>query len=128
MKSRTTRKTILFMEPFSLRGCGQTLEPGVYLVETDEELLEGLSFVAYQRTKTFIHLHSSLGRPGTSRTLSVSGDDLDTAINIGRAARERDERAQHVGAANAAADLSALDRADDDGMNHSGWDASRSLN
>jgi len=128
MKSRTTKKTVMLTEPFSLRGCSQSLEPGVYLVETDEELLEGLSFRAFQRTKTFIHLHSSLGRPGTSRTLSVSGDDLDTAINIGRAAREREARAQHVGAGDAAADLSALYRADDDGMNNNGWDAPGSLN
>lgn len=84
MTIRTTTQTVTIAQPFSLRGCVQTLEAGVYLIETDETVLEGLSFCAYQRTKTFIHLDDRLGRPGTARILSVSGDDLDTAIGIGR--------------------------------------------
>jgi len=87
--SRSTRKTVEFPLPFSLRGCPQQLGAGVYLVETHEQLIESLSFSAYQRVKTFIHLHGAQGRPGVARTLEVSGDDVDDAISIGRAARER---------------------------------------
>ena len=116
MTVRSTRMTVKLSQPFSLRGCAQALDPGVYLVDTDEQLLEGLSFCAYQRVKTFIHLHRTLGRPGTSRVLNVSGEDLDTAVSIGRAAQDRATRDQLVATNSRLADLSALGRADDDGM------------
>lgn len=116
MTVRSTRMTVELSQSFSLRGCGQALEPGVYLVETDEQLLESLSFRAYQRIETFIHLHRDLGRPGVDRVLSVSGDDLDSAVSIGRVAHDRAIRDRFVGANNSLADLRALDRADDEGM------------
>lgn len=116
MTVRSTRMTVNIPQAFSLRGCGQTLKPGIYLVETDERLLESLSFCSYQRTKTFIHLHRKLGRPGTDRILSVSGDDLDTAISIGQAAQDRAIRDRSAAANDRVADLDALDRADDEGM------------
>ena len=87
--TRSTRLTIDFPIAFSLRGCPQRLSPGVYLVETDEQLIESLSFSAYQRIKTFIHLHDVEGRPGVGRMLEVSGNDMDAVISIGRGARER---------------------------------------
>ena len=87
--TRSTRLTIDFPIAFSLRGCPQRLSPGVYLVEADEQLIESASFCAYQRVRTFIHLHGVEGRQGVGRMLEVSGNDLEAVISIGRGAKER---------------------------------------
>lgn len=48
MTIRTTSKTITFNRPFCLNGVDRLLPPGDYRVVTDQELIEGLSFPAYQ--------------------------------------------------------------------------------
>jgi len=116
MKIRTTRKTVTIEQSFSLRGCAQALEPGAYEVDTDEQELDGVSFLAHQRIRTFIHLHRTLGRPGVDRIMSVSGDDLDTAIAIARVARNLGISGQSASAPVAEPNVSALDRANDKGM------------
>lgn len=116
MKSRTTRKTVMFAAPFNLRGCDETLDPGTYLVETAEESIEGPTVRAYRPKQTLIHLHAFLGRPGTSRILSVSGKELDAASRNGRMPYESEPMRLRFGEADNGADLSALDRADDEGM------------
>ena len=56
MNERTTRKTATFAYPFALEGVTGTFPPGSYDVETTEEQLDGLSFVAYRRVSTSIRL------------------------------------------------------------------------
>ena len=51
MTMRTSRRTVTFARPFSLRGIETEQPAGTYAVETDEELLEGLSFPAYRRLR-----------------------------------------------------------------------------
>jgi len=53
---------------------------GAYTVETDEELLEGLSFPAYRRVSTLIRLHAKPGRPGIVQTLYINPKELDEAL------------------------------------------------
>jgi hypothetical protein len=62
------------------------LPAGIYQVEIDEELLEGLSFPAYRRKSTVIHLHAEAGHPGRTRSLEIDPKELDAAL-------ERDQRA-----------------------------------
>ena len=50
---------------------------GQYVVETDEELLEPLSFTAYRRVATIINIR--LGS-GISRALTIDPNDLDAAL------------------------------------------------
>jgi hypothetical protein len=54
MTMRTTDKTITFHRPFCLEGVDGVLPPADYRVVTDEEIIEGLSFVAYRRVATSI--------------------------------------------------------------------------
>jgi hypothetical protein len=61
MTTRTSRKTVTFERSFSLRGIDRELPAGSYVVETDEELIEGVSFPAYRRVATTIFVPS---RPG----------------------------------------------------------------
>ena len=80
MTIRTSEKTVTFTRPFALAGFDEVLPAGTYTVETDEELLEGLSFSAYRRSSTLLHLPSGSGRAGVVRTLTIDPDDLDAAV------------------------------------------------
>jgi hypothetical protein len=67
MTIRTSKKTVTFRRPFALGGFDEALPAGAYSVETDEELLEGISFPAYRRILTVIRLHSKSDHPGFTR-------------------------------------------------------------
>ena len=85
MIERTTRKTVAFSKPFSLGANGEVFPAGQYVVETDEELLEPLSFTAYRRVATILHVRSG---PGESRALTINPGDLDDALMSDRGSRE----------------------------------------
>ena len=61
MPMRTTNKTITFHQPFRLEGVDGVLPPADYRVVTDEEIIEGLSFVAYHRVATSIFVPAPFG-------------------------------------------------------------------
>ena len=61
MTVRTSRKSVTFTQPFSLSGFDEVQPAGTYTVETDEELLPGLSFPAYRRIASLIFLRSRGG-------------------------------------------------------------------
>ena len=61
MTIRTTRTAITFTRPFFVDGWDERLPAGVYDVDTDEELIEGLSFLAYRRVRTVLY---APGGPG----------------------------------------------------------------
>jgi hypothetical protein len=52
MLTRSQRTTIVFRRPFVMKGLDRPQPAGTYDVETEEELLEGLSFPAYRRVST----------------------------------------------------------------------------
>jgi hypothetical protein len=56
MTSRTSSKTVTFSHPFMLSGIDGIQPAGTYTVETEEELIQELSFPAYRRTATLIFL------------------------------------------------------------------------
>lgn len=80
MTVRTTKKSVTFTKPFTVGDFREVSPPGTYDVEIDEELLEGLSFQAYRRILTLIHLPAKSGHPGHSRTLAVEPNELDAAL------------------------------------------------
>ena len=61
MTVRTSQRTVTFTRPFSLNGLDEAQPAGTYTVQTHEELVPGLSFLAWRRTATLIFLPS---RPG----------------------------------------------------------------
>ena len=85
MTTRTTRSTVTFAKAFLLRGSEQALPPGRHEVEIDEELLEGVSFLAYRRVLTLLHLRPA-GAAGITQTLVVDPADLEAAIARDKAA------------------------------------------
>lgn len=56
---RTTNTIVHFSAPFALPDFIDEMQPaGDYKITQDEEPVEGLSWVAYRRVATFIHLPS----------------------------------------------------------------------
>jgi len=56
MTVRTIKSSVTFVKSFTLGDFDEVLPSGTYEVESDEELLEGLSFDAYRRIRVLIHL------------------------------------------------------------------------
>ena len=124
MTTRTSKRTVTFRRPFVLGGFYEVLPAGTYNVETDEELLEGISFPVYRRILTVIDLHAKSGRPGLTQTLTIDPNELDAALERDRAPTEAPVgQDAHQGALTRTtkehqeeADRQAVDRADDEGM------------
>ena len=124
MTMRTIRNTVTFRMPFVLGEIDEVLPPGAYEVETDEELLEGISFPAYWRVSAFIHLHPKPDQPGITRTWTIDPKELDAALERDRAAvrtpagtdtgQRTPERSARLGRQEA--DREAIERAEDEGM------------
>jgi hypothetical protein len=83
MTVRTSRKSVTFSQPFSLSGIDEVQPAGTYTVETDEELLPGLSFPAYRRIATLIFLPSRGRGPIVEEVVNIDPLEL-------QAAQERD--------------------------------------
>ena len=79
MTLRTSRRTVTFARPFSLRGIDGIQPAGTYTVETDEELLEGLSFPAYRRVATTIFLPSRPGDLVSGQLVTLDPVELEAA-------------------------------------------------
>ena len=79
MTIRTSRRTVTFARPFSLRGVETEQPAGTYAVETDEQLLEGLSFPAYRRVATTIFLPSRPGDLVSGQLVTLDPLELESA-------------------------------------------------
>ena len=80
MTIRTTRKTVTFKRPFSLSGVDKVQPSGTYTVDTDEELIDGLSFLVYRRVATLLHLPSTSSRVGVTELVTVNPLELEAAL------------------------------------------------
>ncbi|MBX2831353.1 MAG: hypothetical protein KTR23_09265 [Rhodospirillales bacterium] len=78
--SRTTQKTVTFEHPFHLKGFSDLFPAGSYVVDTTEEQIESLSFNAYRRVATDLHLKAKLNGMLVDRILSITPIDLDFAL------------------------------------------------
>ncbi len=83
MTVRTSRKSVTFTQPFSLSALDEVQPAGIYTVETEEELLPGLSFPAYRRIASLIFLRSRGGGPVVDEVANIDPLEL-------QAAQERD--------------------------------------
>jgi hypothetical protein len=79
MIARTLSKTVVFSKPFLLKDVDRILPAGDYRVVTDEELIEGLSFVAYRRVATMIFLPVQSHRASSIEMVTIDPLDLQAA-------------------------------------------------
>ena len=80
MSTRTTETTVTFRRPFTLLALGDTQPAGTYRLVTEEEQIPGLSFTAFRRTATLLHLPADPAPGGTRQVVSVSPDELALAL------------------------------------------------
>jgi hypothetical protein len=78
MATRTQRKIVTFDHPFLLKRMDRILPPGNYVVVTDEELVEGLSFPVYRRVSTTMMVPAQ-NRPSAVEMLTLDPRDLEAA-------------------------------------------------
>ena len=123
MTTRTIKRTVVFERPFVLGGFDEVLLAGTYSVETDEELLDGISFPAYRRISTLIRLPTQSGNPAFTRALTIDPTELDAAllrdqatavVPVGRAAGQKTPKAT-PGLPQKQADRRAIERGEGEG-------------
>lgn len=76
--TRTTIRRVTFKAPFTLKGIAEPFAAGAYDIESEEELMQDLSFIAYRRIATAIYLPA--GSPLPARIVSIDPDDLEAAL------------------------------------------------
>jgi hypothetical protein len=81
--TRTIKRTVTFKRPFSLSGFDGEQPAGTYSVETDEELLEGVSFPAYRRMATMMQIEpGSSTQGGASQVAVIDPQQLESALAV----------------------------------------------
>ena len=88
MTVRTSQKTVTFRRPFVLGGFDEVLPAGIYIVETDEAPIEGISFLAYRRILTLLHLPEKTGHR-LAGVVTIDPKELDAALKRDRTSMER---------------------------------------
>lgn len=114
MKTRIREKTVTFRRPFVLAGLDEVLPAGDYSVETEEELVEGISYAAYRRTATLLRPHAKLGPSHLTRAMTIDPEELDAALARDRVIAAAPESA--TPRPQAESDRRAVDRAENEGM------------
>jgi FKBP-type peptidyl-prolyl cis-trans isomerase (trigger factor) len=77
LTTRTTERSVRFNRAFTLAGSDHAYPAGEYLVQTDEEMLEQLSFAAWKRVATTILLRQG----GTTQSITVDPAELDRVLS-----------------------------------------------
>lgn len=80
MVTRTSKRTVTFIRPFTLGGSSVEFPAGRYFIETDEERVDELSFPFYRRTATMMQLIADPLRPGVTETAVIDPLDLEAAL------------------------------------------------
>ncbi|WP_341894583.1 hypothetical protein [Ferrovibrio terrae] len=80
MSARSTETTVTFSHAFQIKGVDETLPPGTYLLVTEEERLDGLSFPAWHRTATQLHLPAIATASAMRQAVTIDPEDMATAL------------------------------------------------
>ena len=81
MTIRTTRSTVSFSNPFTLRNLEGVQPAGEYVVLADDELIEGLSRLAYRRVATLFQTPAvSASKQRPTQSFAISQTELDAAL------------------------------------------------
>jgi hypothetical protein len=68
---RTTETMVTFRHPFVLAALEAAQPAGTYRVVTEEEQIPGLSFTAFRRTATMLHLPALSTTGGTHQVVEL---------------------------------------------------------
>lgn len=76
MVTRTNSRQVVFRRPFLLSGFDALQPAGTYTVDTEEELIDALSFPAWKRVMTAMQLT----RSDTTEYIPIDPDELHEAL------------------------------------------------
>ena len=79
MTERTTHSSVTFLHPFLLVGLDGVQPAGTYTIETVEETLDKLSFVAYRRVSTTIVVPAVGAVTRQRQVVPIDPRDLEAA-------------------------------------------------
>jgi len=77
---RIDKKLVTFQFPFTIDDIGKQLPAGRYTIETEEESIVGLSFLAYRHIDTILVERPPKGKSGATHYWSVGHEALTQAI------------------------------------------------
>jgi hypothetical protein len=80
MSVRTSETTVTFKHPFMLAAFDGPQPAGTYRLVTDEQEIPGLSFSAFQRTATMLHLPALAMSGRSTEVFLVDPADLIAAL------------------------------------------------
>lgn len=84
MSARTTCTMVTFNHQFVLSALEEALPPGTYWLTTNEEQIVGLSFLAYCRAATSLHVPEVGSSVGVRRQILVDPVELAAALDADR--------------------------------------------
>ena len=86
MTIRTTETSVTFRRPFRLSSIDGLQPAGTYRLDTEDELIDGLSFNAYRHMATVLHLPADPAPGRTRQVVQVDPRELASALAADAAA------------------------------------------
>ena len=80
MSARTVESTVTFVNEFNLSHLDGPKPAGTYRLVIIDEEVPGLSFVAYRRTYTMLHVPALGCGEGKTQVFSVDKEELEAAL------------------------------------------------
>ena len=80
MTIRTTESTVTFRRAFALSALDGPQPPGTYRLVVDEEQIADVSFLAYRRTATMLHVPALSAGSGFGQVFTVDAEELEKAL------------------------------------------------
>jgi hypothetical protein len=84
MTTRVTTKILTFRRPFHLDEIERELPAGTYAVETEEETIDGISFLAFRRVSTSLIFRGHGAASNLAQMWMVHPDGLEMALERDR--------------------------------------------
>jgi hypothetical protein len=75
---------LTFRRPFALSAIDGLLSAGSYRLVVDEEEIPGLSFLAFKRTATMLHIPALSTPGGPNQVFVVNADELAAVLEADR--------------------------------------------
>ena len=77
---RSIEKTVTFRRPFTIAALDGVQPAGTYRLVEEEEEIPGLSFVAFRRVATLLHVPANPAPGDTSQVVLILPDELAEAL------------------------------------------------